>query len=226
MKKLGAALLLVVLGLALYGAWRMLPRADIVKPEITGEAASTGEWAVYEDSILRFEHPRGWKAGTFQYKVPERHERFWHASRKVEQGEFSDELGDILIKEDPDLIEKPPLEQLVAETIKNWSDSRLIGAPKRYDLKGATCLAYIMEGEKRFVNSDQVSAANVNRPVYVRAKERAECYRDNGNYFEFWSYLSVYAGQPDERYYKNVRIFEHILQSLEFKQAAGSTSKK
>ncbi len=227
MKKLGAALLLVVLGLALYGAWRMLPRMDVAKTETTREAGSMGKWAIYDDSVLRFEHPIGWEVKTFQYEIPNRHERFWFVNQKVKQAEFNSEIGNFSIEENPDLIEKPPLEQVAADTIKNWSDSRLISGPKRYDLKGATCLVYIMEGEKRFVNSDQVSAGDIDRPIRVRARANADCYRDDGIYSQLNSRLSVYAGQPDKRYHENYRIFEHFLQSLEFKQAAaGSTSKK
>ncbi|MBI5243653.1 MAG: hypothetical protein HY922_08225 [Elusimicrobia bacterium] len=207
-----AVILCCLLGLALYGAWRMIPwKPPKQQPAPAMKAVPSDGWLEYEDSILRFEYPHGWNVWV-DYR-PAHGQQVWTVDPPdIRQNEW----GLIHIYAYIDRQEKRPLEQIVAEN--DWSPRKQITQPKQFNLKGGTCLAYIVEGPL-----DMFGGPN-DGPRYDTETMRAECYRENGTYFDIWSDLSTFlAGQPDARYQKNLGIFEHVLQSLEFKPVSQSS---
>ncbi|MBI5243210.1 MAG: hypothetical protein HY922_05910 [Elusimicrobia bacterium] len=104
------------------------------------------------------------------------------------------------------------MEQIVTEYIDDRD--KIIAKPKHLNLKGVDCLTFTAEGP------------DVHFGGSIDASANAECYRENGNYVSISSVLSQYTeyGKPYADYPRNAQIFEHFLQTLEFKPASESPS--
>ena len=83
------------------------------------------------------------------------------------------------------------------------SGRRFINPPKKLKVKVGNCVSYPME---------------YRRGKIFKATIRSHCYRDNGNYVRIWADIGKYTDntKPDEDSLRNARIYERVLESLEF----------
>ena len=118
-------------------------------------------------------------------------------------GENEGEPGAVSISEEKGA-KRRPLEYFVETENKNMiSGRRFINPPRKLKLKIGNCLSYPMEYRHGKI---------------FNAKIRSHCYRDNDNYVSISAHIGNYVDntKPDEDSLKNARIYERVLESLEF----------
>jgi hypothetical protein len=166
-------------------------------------AQESEEWTIYEDPRLRVEHPKDWKA-SFDESPPAHAYRIWF----IKPPDFNLlGVGTILIREYRDGKEKRPLEKIFSP--KDWRRMKVIREPQRFQVRGGECLSFMLEGRVGFFfpHADPIETRTV---VY--------CYDKKKQFHEIESTHSQHAtGERDGRFQKNLKIFERILKSIEFK---------
>lgn len=180
----------------------------------TAQSDATKDWLVFEDSVLRFKHPKG--SVVRDYDVPKAQEHVWIA------GEIRSLNKKIRIYQHYDGKEKRPLAS-IAKGVPN-DPSKIIAGPTKVALPGGECLKYRAEwGVIGCGDGFLIDLSNPKRPVStskcIRAITKAVCYNKRKVYFEMWSGGSNYvdAGKPDAAAKEDARIFDAILKTVEFK---------
>ncbi len=98
---------------------------------------SREEWSVYEDSRLRFEYPKTWKA-SFEERPAEDTRWNW----KVDDPDA--DMGTIHIWGYREGAKKQPLENIYSS--EDWRPEIVVRKPQRFQLKDAECLDFKTEG--------------------------------------------------------------------------------
>ena len=198
----------------LYGIWQMVPSKYSVesKPPTVPKTMSIQGWQLFEDSRVRFQRPKGWETYYYTSSVPAER-RIWFAKPVGATGE----IGEISLTEQLDGREKRPLDRIIADSVSGTV--KVISPPKPVDIKGAKCVSYIVEGPSANPFCGDIIVPG-KRAICITATAHADCYRDNGNYISVSSFLSAYSesGKSDNWYYRNVQVFDHFLQSLDFER--------
>ncbi len=175
-----------------------------------------GDWAVYEDALIRFKRPRGWETKFSQDEEDKK--RTWWV-----------EVPDLVINKKMRIAEqlsgeeKRSLERILSDSKKNDHRSTVVEGPKRLKLNGAGCLTY-----KWSHPSGGQHPPKEGEPDYMNANASADCYTERGTYVDISLRISsrYLPGKPDETYKKNSAFFDALLQSLEFKPIADRSAPK
>ena len=155
-------------------------------------------WKTFQDERIRVDYPEEWSV--YHAKLSKAREEMWVVEPP---GAMEDDTGSVMISEKPHA-QKWPLEEFLKIEEKNMtSGRRFINPPKKLKLKVGNCLSYPMEYKR---------GKNFSATIH------AHCYRDNGNYVSIWADIGKYTDntKPDEDSLKNARIYERVLESLEF----------
>ncbi|MEK7746586.1 MAG: hypothetical protein AAB576_07970, partial [Elusimicrobiota bacterium] len=179
----------------------------------TGKEHVRQDCAAYEDSLIRFKCPAGWKMW-FSQGSPIDGERDWYVdSPDVEKSD----LMSLSIREKLDSREKRPLEEIFGKTKKDGNGLTIVEGPKHLALVGAKCLAFKWDVLSPGQHSSLTPGPD-NPPFRIPAYADAYCYNKRGNYVEISTKLSYYEpGKPDDGYRKNAAIFDDFLKTVEFK---------
>ena len=155
-------------------------------------------WKTYQDERVRVSYPEIWRVRHFAY--PKGKEHVWAVEPP---GAMEDDTGSVMISEKLQA-KKRSLEEFVANEKKYMaSGRRFINPPKKLKLKVGNCVSYPMEYRRGNIFSATI---------------QSHCYRDNGNYVSIWADIGKYTDntKPDEDSLRNARIYERVLESLEF----------
>ena len=155
-------------------------------------------WKTYQDKRMRVDYPDRWSVLPAIFANGQEHT--WSVEPP---GVMENDLGRVMIVEKAEA-KKRPLEEFIANAEKRMtSGRRFINPPKNLKFKWGRCVSY--PTERRY---DKVHTATI----------QSHCYRDNGNYVSIWADIGKYMDntKPDEDSLKNARIYERVLESLEF----------
>ena len=171
------------------------------------------DWTVYQDSVLRFKHPKEWT--TFPPKELSSSTRFWIVGNGSPPPLYS---GTSFIYQYLDGREKRPLAQVARSQI--GSGRKVISGPTRIALPGGECMKYRVES--RFIgcrNDTRGLGENTKVEKCIAATVGAVCYNNRKEYFDIFAQLPLYEkkGNPSEATNKSSQIFDGILKGLEFK---------
>lgn len=156
---------------------------------------SAGGWKTYQDEKIRVDYPEGWRVHRSNYS--KENEVIWSVEPP---GVMEDDLGRVMISEQEGT-KRRPFESFVEKVRK--SPARFINPPRNLKFKWGRCVSYPKERKYGMV---------------FGATIQSHCYRDNGNYLSIWADIRKYTDntKPDEDSLKNARIYERVLESLEF----------
>lgn len=212
--KIQIAAILVVLSLGSLDR----PRASEVE---SARVSLEGEWVPYEDAILRFSHPKGWKVWRDD-ESSTRRERTW----SVDPPAAADRWGEVSMHQYLDGREKRSLERIFLEHKKYVR--KIIRGPKHLTPKGAKCLVFVVEQKAYSHCGDDISQDQNERLACIEAVANAVCYETGGNHVAVWAHLSRYqeSGKADKLRDNNAAIFDRFLKGLEFKAVAESSSSR
>lgn len=179
----------------------------------TGKAPIERDCSAYEDSLIRFKCPAGYKMW-FSQGSPIDGKRAWHIEPPDVE---TNNLMNISIREKLDSREKRLLEDIIAESKKNTEGMTIVEGPKKLTIAGAQCLSFKWDVLSPGDYSSLTPSPD-NPPFQIPAYAFARCYNKRENFVEISTKLSYYEpGKPGEEYKRNAALFDDFLKTIEFK---------